>query len=58
MALKIWTSLLQQLTLTVTEALTVSSVFNLDPEDANKKTLTGLVDGMYICLPEELNIIS
>ena len=43
---------------TVTEALTVSPVFNLDPEDTNKKTQTGLVDGMYTCLPEELNTIS
>ena len=33
---------------TVTEALTVSSVFNPDPEDANEKTQTGLVDGMMV----------
>lgn len=33
-------------------------MINLDPEDTNKKTQTGLVDGMYTCLPEELNTIS
>lgn len=43
---------------TVTEVLTVSSVFNLDPEDTDKKHKQDWLMVWYTCLPEELNTTS